>query len=71
MFTKGYLPSWNSEIFKVTKVNDTNPITYLLKDLKGHNILGGFYAEELQKTKYPNIYLVKKKPSFYKMVRIF
>ncbi|CAH1972748.1 unnamed protein product [Acanthoscelides obtectus] len=29
-------------------------------DWRGDEILGGFYAEELQKVKYPNIYLVEK-----------
>ena len=60
IFDKGYLPSWTTEIFKIRKVKLTIPITYLLTDLSGDNILGSFYEQELQKTKYPNIYLVEK-----------
>jgi hypothetical protein len=35
-------------------------ITYLLKDVQGEDILGGFYEEELQKVKHSDIYLVEK-----------
>lgn len=59
-FEKGYTPNWSTEIFKITKVQNTQPITYLLEDLRQHPILGSFYTQELQKTKHPNIYLVEK-----------
>lgn len=52
IFEKGYTPKWTKEIFIVEKVNNTNPITYKLKDLNDEPILGSFYAEELQKTKF-------------------
>ncbi|KAK5649308.1 hypothetical protein RI129_000337 [Pyrocoelia pectoralis] len=38
----------------------TNPVTYLLEDMKGKPILGGFYEQELQKVKYPDVYLVER-----------
>ena len=38
----------------------SNTTTYLLEDQNQEKILGGFYSEELQKVKYPNIYLVEK-----------
>jgi len=60
VFTKGYVPSWSTELFRVAKVQNTNPATYLLEDLNGEPIAGGWYAEELQKTKQPNVYLVEK-----------
>jgi hypothetical protein len=59
-FDKGYTPNWSTEIFQVRKVQTTNPTTYLLKDARNENIDGGFYEEELQKVKYPDIYLVEK-----------
>lgn len=59
-FEKGFTPNWSTEIFKITKVQDTNPKTYLLEDIRKQPILGAFYAQELQKTKYPDIYLVEK-----------
>uniref|UniRef100_A0A2S2R4V8 Chromo domain-containing protein n=2 Tax=Sipha flava TaxID=143950 RepID=A0A2S2R4V8_9HEMI len=59
LFTKGYLPSWSTEIFKIVK-NETLPITYQLQDYMGRPIAGCFYSEELLKTNYPNDYLVEK-----------
>lgn len=59
-FEKGYTPNWSTEIFKIVKRNNTSPITYLLQDMRNQPILGAFYAQELQKTKHPNIYLVEK-----------
>lgn len=59
-FRKGYLPNWSTEIFKVDRVQPTCPATFLLQDLKGNPIVGAFYEEELQRTKYPDIYLVEK-----------
>lgn len=58
-FEKGYTPNWTTEIFKVKKIQHTNPITYLLDDLRGEPIEGGIYAEEMQLAKYPNVYLSK------------
>lgn len=60
MFEKGYLPSWTTEIFTIAKVKKTNPTTYLLVDYKGDPIQGCVYAEEMQLTKQPNVYLVEK-----------
>ncbi|XP_045474941.1 uncharacterized protein LOC123680868 [Harmonia axyridis] len=60
VFTKGYLPQWTTELFKITKVQLTNPVSYLLEDFTGRPISGAFYQEELQKTKQPDVYLVEK-----------
>ncbi|KAL4091148.1 hypothetical protein QTP88_025885 [Uroleucon formosanum] len=60
VFTKGYLPIWSTEIFKIVKINDTLPITYQLQDYIGRPIAGCFYSEEILKTNYPNDYLVEK-----------
>lgn len=59
-FTKGYTPNWSNEIFTVREVQFTNPLTYTLRDSTGKDILGGFYGEELQSVKHPDIYLVEK-----------
>lgn len=60
VFAKGYTANWTSELFKVVKVQVTNPITYKLKDVYGQPIQGCFYEFELQKTKHPSVYLVEK-----------
>lgn len=59
-FDKSYTPNWSTELFKVIKIKETNPTTYLIEDLNGRPILGAFYSQELQKTKHHNIYLVEK-----------
>lgn len=59
-FSKGYTPNWSNEVFKIWKVRNTNPTTYLLEDQEGNQIEGGFYEHEIQNVKYPNIYLVEK-----------
>ncbi|KAJ8909474.1 hypothetical protein NQ315_014891 [Exocentrus adspersus] len=60
VFEKSYTPNWTTELFKIVKVQITNPTTYLLEDMQGHLIKGGFYEEELQKTNNSDIYLVEK-----------
>lgn len=54
-FEKGYTPNWSTEIFSIAQIQNTHPITYLLKDARQRPILGSFYPVELQKTKYPDI----------------
>ena len=51
VFEKGYTTRWTEEIFKITEIQNTNPITYKLEDLNEKEIKGTFYEPELQKTK--------------------
>lgn len=64
VFDKGYLYNWSAELFKVISIKMTNPIVYLLQDLKGQNIQGSFYQQELKKTKLQDdeldYYLIEK-----------
>lgn len=60
VFDKGYTPNWSTEVFTITRVSQTKPYTYHLKDYQDKPIAGGFYEEELLKTKYPTVYLVEK-----------
>lgn len=60
VFAKGYTGNWTTEIFKIYKIQTTNPVTYLLQDVKDEPIAGSFYEQELQKVKYPDVYLVEK-----------
>lgn len=59
-FEKGYEPNWTTEVFQISRVQQTHPITYLLKDHTGEHISGAFYEYELLKTKHPDIFLVEK-----------
>ena len=48
-FDKGYTPNW-TEVFVISEMRPTNPITYRIKDLNGEEIGGTFYGQELQET---------------------
>ena len=50
VFEKGYTPRWIEEVFKVSEVHYTEPITYKIMDLNNDEIQGSFYEPELQKT---------------------
>lgn len=60
IFEKGYMPNWTTEIFQISSIQRTQPITYLIKDEQNNVIRGAFYAEELQKVVHPHTYLVEK-----------
>jgi len=49
-FEKGYTQNWTREVFTVSKVLLTDPITYKIIDSNGEEIIGSFYQQELQKT---------------------
>ncbi|XP_051176015.1 uncharacterized protein LOC127291135 [Leptopilina boulardi] len=49
-----------TEIFTITQVKSTKPVTYKLKDYQDQPIEGGFYVEEISKVKYSDVYLVEK-----------
>ena len=51
-FGKGYTENFTEELFRVSKLLRTNPVTYKLEDLAGDQLLGTFYEAELQKTCY-------------------
>ncbi|XP_077260501.1 uncharacterized protein LOC143896473 [Temnothorax americanus] len=60
IFEKGYTPNWTTEVFKIVKVQRTNPVTYLLEDYRGNSVAGAFYEYELHRATYPDVYLVEK-----------
>jgi excinuclease UvrABC nuclease subunit len=59
-FAKGYTPNWSTELFKISKIKITNPVTYLLEDIRANPIKDAFYEYELQKAKHEDVYLVEK-----------
>ncbi|XP_025162490.1 uncharacterized protein LOC112590390 [Harpegnathos saltator] len=60
IFEKGYTSNWTTEVFKIIKVQATNPVTYLLEDFRRKPIAGGFYEYELPRAATPDVYLVEK-----------
>ena len=47
IYSKGYTTNWNRELFKIQKINPTNPITYTLADENNEQIAGKYYEQEL------------------------
>ena len=47
-------------MFKIVKVQKTNPVIYLLEVYRGKSIAGEFYEYELHRVANPDIYLVEK-----------
>ncbi len=43
---------WRKEIFIISNIHYTDPITYYVQDLNVEEIVGKFYKQELQKTKF-------------------
>ena len=49
-FDKGYTQRWIEEVFRISKIQLTIPVTYNITDYNGEEIQGSFYEQELQKT---------------------
>ena len=49
-FDKGYTQRWPEEVFKISKIQLSIPVTYKITDYNGEDIQGSFYEQELQKT---------------------
>jgi len=60
VFEKGYTPNWTTELFTVSRVHLTDPVTYTLADGRGETIAGRFYPEEMRRTRFPDHYLIEK-----------
>ena len=48
VFQKGYEQTYSYEVFKVSEIKNTYPITYGLQDYKNEDIKGSFYKNEIQ-----------------------
>uniref|UniRef100_A0ABD2W899 Integrase catalytic domain-containing protein n=1 Tax=Trichogramma kaykai TaxID=54128 RepID=A0ABD2W899_9HYME len=60
VFEKGYTPNYTTEIFTISKVVKTQPVTYHLKDYQDQPISGAFYEQEISLANYPDVYLIEK-----------
>ncbi|KAE9521929.1 hypothetical protein AGLY_017663 [Aphis glycines] len=57
---KGYTPNWTTEEFTISKILNTDPLTYQLKDSSNNIILGYFYTQELKKKIFfPDTFLIE------------
>jgi len=48
-FDKGYTPRWIEEVFTVSEVCYTDPVTYKIVDYNNEETKGSFYEPALQK----------------------
>ena len=49
VFAKDYIPNWSKEMFGIKKIKNTVSCTSIINDLKGEEIIGTFYENELQR----------------------
>ena len=59
-FDKVDTQRWTEEVFTISKIQLTIPVTYKITDYNGKEIQGSFYEQELQKTKQ-NIFRIENK----------
>ena len=45
IFAEGYAPNCSEEVFVVSKIKNTVPLAYVISDLNGEEITGGFYEK--------------------------
>ena len=59
LFPKGYTQRRTEEVFKISKIQLTIPVTYKITGYNGEEIQGSFYEQELQKT-YQSTFRIEK-----------
>jgi hypothetical protein len=59
-FEKGFIDNWSKETFLISKVLNTFPITYNIKEMDGEPINGSYYEQELLKTESPDSYDIEE-----------
>lgn len=60
-FHRAFDIGWSMEVFKVARINRRRaPALFYLVDGLGEDVEGGFYREELQKVKQPDLTLIDK-----------
>ena len=67
LYSKGYTTNWNRELFKIHKINNTNPVTYGLIDENNELIEGKSYEQELLRS----IFNFKSKNKTLESMNIF
>ena len=59
-FDRHFHISWTEEIFRISRVLNTTPVTYILNDFAGHQLTGTFYQSELNQVQEPEKYQWEK-----------
>ena len=58
-FKKGYVANWSEETFEITKIDQTNPLVYTIKDYNDEELKGRFYGWELQKVAKKDVFRIE------------
>jgi len=59
LFEKEFTPNWTEEVFTISKIQRTNPVTYKITDYNDEEVQGRFYEQELQMTSQ-EVYRIEK-----------
>lgn len=59
-FEKSYYAQFSPQIYKIAKINYKYPNVYKLTDIDGKLLPQSFYQEQLNPTKYHDIYLIRE-----------
>ena len=60
IFAKGYTPNWSEEIFVIKDIKNTVPLTYVINDLNGEEIIGTFF-QNINQQKFRIETVIQKK----------
>lgn len=60
IFRRAFYPYWSPEIYTIVQINYKIPHIYRLADYEGNILQRTFYEQELQKTRYPDIWLIER-----------
>ena len=67
IFAKSYTPKWSEEVFRIKKVKQTVPWTYVISDFRDEEIVGMLYEEELHRQIKQRV--IKKNKSREKVIK--
>ena len=59
-FIKNFDNNWSDEVFKISLVDDKNPVMYSIKDYEDEPIKGKFYQQELQVIDEPKVFRIQE-----------
>lgn len=60
IFRRAFKPYFSTSIYKIVGINYKLPHVYQIEDWQGNKLNRTFYQEELQKTKFPDVWLIEK-----------
>jgi hypothetical protein len=59
-FRRAFKPYFTPQVFTIAEINKKEPPMFRLVDSRGDLVKKSYYTEQLQKAKYPDVFLVEK-----------